>query len=118
MDASITQFILNVDGQLVKYSHGPLIPQTVQWPGPNGSLQVRLQVSPAGAGGGIRPFEGPWALFRLFDRMRIDPTPQPEKFRVTFTVDDRRAVFEVVTSSVQNPFRLPELQRFRCPGRL
>lgn len=118
MDATITQFILDVDGQLVKYSHGPQIPQAVQWPGPSGSTQVRLQVSPPGSAGGIAPFEGPWALFRLFDRMKIETTPQPEKFRVTFDVDGRKAVFEVLTSSVQNPFRLPELQQFQCPGRL
>jgi type VI secretion system protein ImpL len=118
MDATITQFILDVDGQLVRYSHGPLIPQAVQWPGPSGSTQVRLQVSPPGAAGGVPPFEGPWALFRLFDRMKLDSTSQPEKFRVTFDVDGRKALFEVSTSSVQNPFRLPELQQFQCPGRL
>lgn len=118
MDASITQFILDVDGQIVRYSHGPLIPQAVQWPGPSGSSQVRLQVSPPGAAGGIPPFEGPWALFRLFDRMKIETTSQPERFRVTFDVDGRKAVFAVLTSSVQNPFRLPELQQFQCPGKL
>lgn len=118
MDANLTQFILDVNGQIVKYSHGPQIPQLVQWPGPNGSTQVRLQVSPPSAAGGIAPFEGPWALFRLFDRMKIETTPQPEKFRVTFDVNGRKAVFEVLTSSVENPFRLPELQQFQCPGKL
>lgn len=119
MDASITQFILDVDGQLVKYSHGPQVPMTLQWPGPRGSSQVRLQISPASASGASgQVFEGPWALFRMLDGMEISSTSQPEKFIVTFNVDKRKAQFEVVTSSVQNPFRLNEIRQFHCPGRL
>jgi type VI secretion system protein ImpL len=37
---------------------------------------------------------------------------------VTFDVDGRKAVFEVTTNSVQNPFRLRELEQFSCPTRL
>ena len=47
MDNSISQFILDVDGQIVRYQHGPQIPMSVQWPGPRGSAQVRVQVEPA-----------------------------------------------------------------------
>ena len=119
MDDSITQFILDVDGQLVKYSHGPQIPMSAQWPGPRGSTQVRSQVSPASASGTSgQVFEGPWALFRMLDRAQITPTSQPEKFIVAFNIEGRKARFEVMTSSVQNPFRLRELEQFRCPGRL
>jgi type VI secretion system protein ImpL len=119
MDASITQFLLDVDGQIVRYAHGPQQPTPVQWPGPRGSSQVRLQIEPkrVGADSGLAS-EGPWALFRLLDRAQIDPTGQPERFIVTFRVDGRRAVFEVVASSVQNPFRMAELQQFQCPARL
>ncbi len=119
MDASITQFTLDVDGQLVKYSHGPQIPISVKWPGPRGSSQVRLQISPASAGGTSgQVFEGPWALFRMFDKIEIEASEQSEKFFTTFNVDGRKIQFEVVTSSVQNPFRLRELEQFSCPNRL
>jgi type VI secretion system protein ImpL len=118
MDTSITQFILDVDGQIVKYSHGPQVPQAVQWPGPRGSSQVRLQISPPSTNAAFGPFEGPWALFRMFDRLKIDQTSQPEKFLVTFNIDGRKAQFEVLTSSVQNPFRLRDLEQFQCPARL
>jgi type VI secretion system protein ImpL len=119
MDPSISQFILDVDGQIVSYSHGPLIPTTVQWPGPRGSSQVRVQVNPPSASGtsGLVN-EGPWALFRLFDRVRIDNTSAPERFRATFDIDGRKAVFEVTASSVRNPFRLHELNEFSCPAGL
>jgi type VI secretion system protein ImpL len=119
MDASITQFILDVDGQLVKYSHGPQVPQPVQWPGPKGSTQVRLQVSPVSASGASgKVFEGPWALFRLFDGVQFAATNQPEKFNVIFNIDGRKAQFEVATSSVQNPFKLREMEQFQCPSKL
>jgi type VI secretion system protein ImpL len=120
MDASITQFLLDIDGQIVRYAHGPQVPTPVVWPGPRGSTQVRLQISPPSAGGGTSGLvtEGPWALFRMLEQVRMEPTPQPEKFRVTFAVEGRRAVFEVLTSSVQNPFRLRELEQFQCPSRL
>jgi len=119
MDPSITQFILDIDGQLVKYSHGPQVPISVRWPGPRGSSQVRLQISPItsyGASGQV--FEGPWALFRMFDKIEIKTSVQPERFFTTFNVDGREIQFEVVTSSVQNPFRLRALEQFSCPKRL
>lgn len=119
MDAAINQFILDVDGQLVKYSHGPQVPQSVQWPGPRGSTQVRVSIQPpAPTGTSGMSTEGPWALFRLFDKLSIEKTGQAERFRVTFDIGGRTATFEVVASSVQNPFRLPELAQFQCPGEL
>ena len=119
MDAAITQFLLDVDGQIVRYAHGPQVPTTVQWPGPKGTSQVRLQILPSAAGGSSGVVtEGPWALFRMLDRMQMEPTPQPEKYRVTFNVEGRKAIFEVLTTSVQNPFRLRELEQFQCPTRL
>ena len=32
-------------------------------------------------------FDGPWALFRLFDRFDVQPTPQPERFTVPLNLD-------------------------------
>ena len=34
MDNELKSFILDVDGQLVRYAHGPQIPMPVVWPGP------------------------------------------------------------------------------------
>jgi type VI secretion system protein ImpL len=116
MDPGITQFVLDVDGQIVRYAHGPAIATPVQWPGPRGSNQVRIQLTPTTAGASGAVASGPWALFRLLDRMQMESTASPEVFRVAFNVDGRRAIFEVKASSVQNPFRLRELELFRCPS--
>lgn len=119
MDKTITQFILDVDGQLVKYSHGPQVPMSIQWPGIRGSSQIRLQIAPASSGSqSSQVFEGPWALLRMFDHVQIESSTQPDKFMAIFEIDGRRAQFEILTSSVHNPFRLNELAQFKCPARL
>lgn len=117
MDDSITRLVLDVDGQLIEYTHGAQVPKQVQWPGPGGSRQVRIELTPPGDGS-VQVFEGPWALFRLFDQARIEGGAQPEQFVATFDVGGRKARFRVISGSVQNPFRLPELEQFQCPGRL
>ncbi|HET8744253.1 MAG TPA: type VI secretion system membrane subunit TssM [Ramlibacter sp.] len=119
MDASLRQFILDIDGQVVQYDHGPQIPTSVQWPGPRGSMQVRVQVNPPSTGSTFGAvYEGPWALLRLFDRVKIEPGSVPERFRATFDIEGRKAVFEVTANSVRNPFRLRELGEFACPAGL
>jgi type VI secretion system protein ImpL len=120
LDASITQLVIDVDGQQLKYAHGPQVPMSIQWPGPKGTQQVRLQATPPGTNAGASNllFEGPWALLRLLDKAQMQPTNQPEKMLATFNIDGRKAQFEVISGSVQNPLRLSELEQFRCPGRL
>jgi type VI secretion system protein ImpL len=102
----------------VKYAHGPQIPATVQWPGTRGSSQIRLSLAPAGTTDNGVVTEGPWAMFRLFDRMALTAAGSPERFNVVFNVGGRHATFQVTSSSVQNPFRLKELAEFACPGGL
>ncbi len=113
MDRSLTEFLLDADGQILRYDHGPQIPVDIKWPGPRGSGVVRVSAQPAGITG--MSAEGPWALFRLFERVNIVPGNSPEKFRATFDVGGRKASFDVATSSVKNPLRLPELRSFQCP---
>ena len=103
--------------RLVKYAHGPQVPMTVNFPGPKGSMQVRVAISPqtpSGNSGFV--LEGPWALFRLFQSVRLENTAgQAERFRATIAVEDRKTVFEVTAKSVQNPLGLKELAQFHCP---
>jgi type VI secretion system protein ImpL len=77
---------------------------------------VRVSVQPAGGTGMVN--DGPWALFRLFERVALTPGISPEKFRATFDIDGRKAVFEITNSSVRSPLRLPELRGFQCPNGL
>src|SRR4029453_14006945 len=90
-------------------------PVTVEWPRAPVASQIKLTTVPAGSG---LSFDGPWALFRMFDRFYIQPTAQPGGFVGPPNLDGKEARLEVTSSSVFNPFRLREVQQFRCPGSL
>ena len=115
MSPSISQFIIDVDGQTLAYAHGPIRPVPMSWPGPNASGQVRIQLLPPIHGGysGLSK-EGPWALFRLFDAADIQPTSNPTIFIMTFNIQGREAKFELQANSAVNPFQLTDLQSFKC----
>ena len=54
----------------------------------------------------------------MFDRFEVLPSAQPERFQVVLNLDGKKAKLEVIASSAFNPFRLREIQQFRCPGSL
>jgi type VI secretion system protein ImpL len=116
MDASIAQIVIDVDGQAVRYAHGPQVSTPIQWPGPAGRNQVRVQVTGSNGSSGSLMTEGAWALHRMFDRASLVPQRDPEKMLATFDVDGAKTVFEVTASSARNPFRLAQLASFSCPG--
>lgn len=119
MDREITRFLLDLDGQKVTYSHGPVRLTPLEWPGPGGANQVQLQLLPAinGVSSSIREL-GPWAWFRVLDSANIKSTSRPERYGVTFDIGGRKAQYELHASSTYNPFRLKELSKFRCPEEL
>ena len=120
MDTSLKVIIIDIDGQIVRYDHGPQIPTPIVWPGPRGASQVRVQVDPPGSGttfGSL--YEGPWALLRLFDKISFESIGNSQTaYKAVLDVGGRKAVFEVTASSVRNPFQLPELHDFQCPMQL
>ncbi len=120
MDASITRFILNLEGQEVSYKHGPALPVDVQWPGPNAASQVRLDfLSLDSSGAASASLEGPWAWFRLLDRSDLRPSMAAgERFDLTFSLHGQEARYELRASSAINPFDQRDLRNFRCPDRL
>jgi hypothetical protein len=77
---------------------------------------------PEGGEPGSEPLPGVSELAEQIKALKgahtIEATPQAERFIVTFNIDGRKARFEVTTSSVQNPFRLVDLEQFACPTKL
>jgi type VI secretion system protein ImpL len=51
----------------------------------------------------------------MLDKTTIDRTNLRDRFKVTFHMDGFIARYELRADSVYNPFKLAELQRFRCP---
>ncbi|MEM5312378.1 type VI secretion system membrane subunit TssM [Paraburkholderia sp. JHI869] len=117
MDPEISEWTLDVDGQQVRYAHGPQAPVTVQWPGPRGMNQVSLQITDqSGATDGFT-IQGPWALMRLFDRGAPARAQASEQMVVGFNVDHHALAMQVTADSVRNPLRLTQLESFSCPGK-
>ncbi|QIL80304.1 type VI secretion system membrane subunit TssM [Diaphorobacter sp. HDW4A] len=116
MDPSISNMALDIDGTVIRYAHGPQMSQPVIWPGSRGRQQVSLQITDKNGGQGAMTADGAWALHRFFDKLTLAAGSRPESFTATAMVGDKKVVFEVTAGSVQNPFRLNQLQTFSCPG--
>jgi type VI secretion system protein ImpL len=114
MDETIDRFVLEIDGQSIRYAHGPPTATVITWPGP--SPGARVEMTPPVEGQPPLEFSGTWALFRLLDRVPVESIA-PGRFRVVFNLGGRRASFDVESESGANPFRMPELERFDCPSR-
>ncbi|MDR0702305.1 MAG: type VI secretion system membrane subunit TssM [Azoarcus sp.] len=116
MDQEITILNLNIGGQTIRYDHGPQVSASIAWPR-DGGAQIRLSLTPLIQNGVNDVTEtGLWALHRLFERYgEIRPGATPDVFNVVLSVGGRMATFEIRPTSVHNPFRLPELNSFRCP---
>jgi type VI secretion system protein ImpL len=111
---------LEIDGQTMRFGREQKNALSVQWPGPPGAARrVHLQMaSTAGGNASDFVFEGPWALFRLFDRVRIEPGAAPDRAQFVLDVEGRTARFEVRSATPLNPLMRQELEQFQCPKRL
>jgi type VI secretion system protein ImpL len=118
LDENVASFRLNIEGQTVVYRHGPARSTRFEWPGPQTDLGVRLTFQTLDGREVNQSAEGSWAWLRTLDKAIVEKTSLPDRFRVTFKEAGFQARFELRASSVDNPFKLAELQAFRCPGSL
>lgn len=116
MSQNITKLSLNIDGQKMEYAHGPVRSTALKWPGPDNTGNINMQLTPPlpNNRSGIT-FDGPWALFRLFDQATITRIGQSENYIVQFEIDGREITFELRANSTNNPFNLTALHNFSCP---
>ncbi|EIE3256427.1 type VI secretion system membrane subunit TssM [Escherichia coli] len=112
MDNDILTLSLDVDGQLLHYSHGPQVARLMSWPGSGGTNQVRMQLGLANGTTPTLVTNGAWALNRFFDRARMAPGSGGLSRQATFSVDGHSVTLEFTPNSIRNPFRLPD---FACP---
>lgn len=112
MDNRILNLTLDVDGQQLRYSHGPQAVQMMSWPGPGGTSQVRMQLGLADGTTSTLTTSGAWALNRFFDKARTAPGSSSLSRQATFNVDGHQVTLEFAPNSIRNPFQLPH---FSCP---
>lgn len=115
LDAAVFRFSLDLDGQTLSYEHGPTVPTALQWPGPSGGGDVRIEfTAPNGAPASIDQ-RGPWAWFEVLDGA-VSETDRAETYEVRFAAGGRYALFDLAARSRYNPFDFEELAEFSCPG--
>lgn len=112
MDNDILNLTLDVDGQLLRYSHGPQAVQLMSWPGSGGTRQVRMQLGLVDGTTSTLVTNGAWALNRFFDRAQLTAGGNSLSRQATFNVDGHRVTLEFTPNSIRNPFQLPG---FACP---
>ncbi|MBL6458659.1 type VI secretion system membrane subunit TssM [Belnapia sp. T6] len=111
---------LDLDGQELRYDHGPARPVSFVWPGPAGTGTVRLSFAPASGGPPVTVArDGPWALLRLLHESgRLERTGQPEVFQAELGAGGHLLRLRLRAASVENPFDLAVFSRFACPDTL
>ncbi|HBB7424830.1 TPA: type VI secretion system membrane subunit TssM, partial [Escherichia coli] len=118
MDPAITELVIDIDGQVLRYAHGPVRPLKVNWPGPRNGSMAEITASPR-----IRQdtstllTNGPWALFHLLDAGKAQETAVRGTQQVEYSFDGRRVVLEITAGRDFDPVNRGLLQRFACPER-
>lgn len=116
-DAATRRATLDLDGTAVVYTSGEQRTTRIMWPTFSLQPTMRLVFDPPAAGSEAVQAVGPWAMFRLFGRGRMQPQPAaPDHYALTFQLGARQAVFDLRVPGGSNPLALGLLQDFRCPS--
>lgn len=110
VDTMATRFVLNIDGQVFEDRRGGRAAAT--WPGDNAGVASAIFEDRTGNPSGVK-FEGPWALFRLFDAAQ--PRRESEtRTRLTFRGKGHEAHVVIEATSLGHPLAHREWQGFAC----
>lgn len=120
LSANKRRSVVNVDGQLVEFSHGPRQSIPLVWPNTlRDSVESRITLVPVKVNRSPRSLSGtgPWALFRLLDKATITGVSSTA-VDVKFTVDDGEMRYRLHAASNTNPFTQQLLEGYRLPRSL
>jgi hypothetical protein len=118
LDANADSFHLTIEGQEIVYRHGAEQVTRIQWPGQAAGSGARIVFEKPDKSQVVLSREGPWAMFRLFDKSALVSAGGQDQFNLTFQAEGLSARFELRTVSVNNPFTLGDSLDFRCPESL
>jgi len=119
MTGNISRAVLNIEGQLVPYSHGPTTPKSILWPNALSSKQDISQLSLSQQGGTVaRTHQGLWSSFRLFEQAEVSDATA-ESVDVTFKIGNSRVKYRLRMAATQrNPFAMRSLSQLKLPEQL
>lgn len=120
LTANKRRSVLNIDGQLLEYTHGRRQKIPLVWPNTlrDGS-ESKLTLVPDDSERSPRSVQyfGPWAMFRLVDSSAKTKSNRGS-FDVRFAVDNGSMTYRIHTDESHNPFSSGLFSQFRLPESL
>lgn len=115
LSPNIVEAVLDIDGQIIRYSHGATQPVNITWPGKNGGAYVRLSYKDINGRIETISFNGPWALFHLYDKSNPVPIGNDRR-ELTMGISTISGYFKLELLSTMKDFPLwsQALSRFSC----
>jgi type VI secretion system protein ImpL len=120
LSANKRRSVVNMDGQLVEFSHGPSQSIPLVWPNTlRDSVESRITLVPIQINRSPRSIttNGPWALFRLLDKADITGVSN-SAVDVKFQLDSGEMRYRLHAASNTNPFTRQMLAGYQIPRSL
>ncbi|EHD20414.1 MULTISPECIES: type VI secretion system membrane subunit TssM [Brenneria] len=120
LTANKRRSVLNLDGQLLEYSHGRRQKTPLVWPNSmRDGAESKLTLVPDDRERSPRSlsFSGPWAMFRLINNDQLTQV-NDNTFDVRFSLERGAMTYRVYTDASHNPFAGGLFSQFRLPDSL
>lgn len=118
LDANINRFELDLLGERLEYRHGPARPVEVTWPASGGGEGLNYTFEDHYGMRFSDQVNGAWALFRYLDQQPLQKTGYADRFTLVVKDKERKATYELFSSSAINPFGRDYLGQYELPRRL
>lgn len=116
-DLISSNFVLNVNGQMVNYATDFSQARSFTWPGAK-PASASLQQDQGENSVALLQESGDWALFKLLSHAEMASSHNPKLYQFEFNVGGKQVVYELLTDNAFNPF-IPDITtRFRLPEKL
>ena len=105
---------LDIGGTSIEAGRGPAHTTAVTWPAQDPAATASLSADPSSPPLPLTE-SGPWAMFRLFARGSLQPSPKAGRQLLSFASSGVPIGFELRPGSTENPFTPGLFTDFRCP---
>lgn len=117
-DSGTQRVQVDIGGQLIDWQAGTGSSRRISWPVEGDTGRASITLSGDGAATTVIIEDGPWALFRLLGRARIETTTIPGLLQARFSAEGHEVRLRIQGDSSQSPLDGKLLSAFRCPQSL
>jgi len=120
LSANKRRSVLNLDGQLLEYTHGRRSKIPLIWPNSmrdGAESKITLVPNERERSPRSQGYVGPWAMFRLMDKAELTRVDEGT-FDVRFPVDNGAMTYRVYADARHNPFAGGLFSQFHLPDTL